>query len=140
MDDRFYALKAMAIGLTDDGAQAEITLEMHETAPARFYVNPDSLGVLISNLRSLAGESTRRLVASGKAENYNLATLADEAGEVISSQVATDDQGFLSLALQTEDGGLVRVRLASEAARSLQFALTERLPALAPTEASKQVQ
>lgn len=140
MDDRFYALKAMEIGLTEDGAQAEITLEMHETSPSRFYVNPDSLGVLISNLRSLAGESTRRLVASGKAEDYNLAAFEDEAGEVTSSHVATDDHGFLALALQTEDGALLRVRLASEAARSLQSALTERLPELAPTEPSKKVQ
>jgi hypothetical protein len=64
-----------------------------------------------------------------------------EAPEVISAQVATESaSNLLSLALQTEEGVIVRVRMAQDAAQSLACGITDCVGRVADTETTKKIQ
>jgi hypothetical protein len=108
MNEKHYALRNVATRFKDDGTRVYVALDMHESAPARFYANWEGLSVLVLQLKGAAQKMAQLLVASGGAEKFNVASRDINPMRVVSSQAGpTSDGTGVVVSAQTEDGPLV---------------------------------
>jgi hypothetical protein len=138
MTDTYYALSKIDTRLRDDGTNAQFTLHLIRSDPARFFVSPEGLGMLLKSFKAAALQMAERLNASGKAAAYQGGDFEFAPDRALSIQVGVESpSNELHLAIQTEDGAFTRLLIPTPIALALADKILQLKPKLDPNSSGQ---